>query len=197
MANTQATFGFQLVGSWEGVSPTYGQATRYILSSNNTPIYNGDPVIISGGNGVIQQATAGTSVIDGIFIGCKYLSTSQGRTIWNSYWPGTDASANAEAYVITDPNALFKVAALAAPFTLSMVGRNVQFNLGTGNTTTGISGATVDSTTVATTATLPFRVYKLWQDYGASGSNGTDPTTNYNWVVVGFNNTGFKALTPN
>ena len=50
--------------------------------------------------------------------------------------------------------------------------------------TTGISGAYLNS--VGTTVTFPFIVVDLVTF--PPGANGADPTTAYNWVVVGFNN---------
>ena len=39
---------------------------------------------------------------------------------------------------------------------------------------------------VGTTVTYPFIVLDMVQD--PPGQNGTDPTTNYNFLIVGFNN---------
>jgi hypothetical protein len=46
-------------------------------------------------------------------------------------------------------------------------------------------------TTPATTSTLPFTIVGFVQD--PSGSNGTDITTAYNYVLVTFNNEIFRA----
>ena len=59
----------------------------------------------------------------------------------------------------------------------------IQLNVGTGNTSTGISGMYVE--TPATTATLPFRVVALLTD--PPGANGTDYTSAYNQIIVAFN----------
>ena len=71
--------------------------------------------------------------------------------------------------------------------TSSPIGQYAQFTIGTGNTSTGQSGAYVSS--LATTATFPFIVRDLiglGADYNVGP--GSDPTSAYNWVVVGFNN---------
>ena len=102
MANTNAPFGFrQYRGS--GSSPTYEQFTQGagglvggILYSNSGAIYFGDPVIRSGvGAGSLIAGVGSGSVVPvaGIFQGCKYLSTSQKRTVWSNYWPGVDVRA--------------------------------------------------------------------------------------------------------
>ena len=94
MANTNSPFGFRQYYGGSGGAPTFAQSTRLIASTNSTPIYSGDPVmpVISTANGYITQGAAGTTTLAGIFVGCKYLSVSQKRTVWNSYWPGSDAS---------------------------------------------------------------------------------------------------------
>jgi hypothetical protein len=86
MANVQAPFGFAHIGYLEGASPSQGNARRKIASGNATAINFGDPVV-SLSTGYIARATAGTTQIAGIFVGCKYLSTSQQRTVWSRTGP--------------------------------------------------------------------------------------------------------------
>jgi hypothetical protein len=194
MANTSAPFGFLQYYGGAGGAPTFAQSARRIASGNSTAIYSGDPVmpVVSTANGYITQASPGTTTLAGIFVGCKYLSTSQKRTVWSRYWPGSDATGDVEAYVIDDPNARFVVQTSGSSFpitgTLSSFGSGVQgqyaqFSIGTGNTSTGSSGAYLSS--VGTTVTFPFTVV----DYQiVPGANGGDPTTQYCNVIVGFNN---------
>lgn len=182
MANTNAPFGFRQYRGL-GSAPTYEQSVRLIKSDNTTAVYFGDPVA-NLNTGYITQATAGTAQISGIFVGCKYLSTSQKRTVWSNYWPGADASADVEAYIVDDPNAQFVVQAGGTAIGLADMGLNIQFNLGTGNSSTGISGAYVESPAV--TATLPFRIIGFITQ--PPGANGTDITSAYNQIIVGFNN---------
>ena len=182
MSNTNAPFGFRQYRGL-GSAPTYEQSVRLIASGDSTAIYNGDPVS-NVNTGYITRATAGTAQIAGIFVGCKYLSTSQKRTVWSNYWPGSDAAADVEAYIIDDPNAQFVVQAGGTAIGLADMGLNVQFNLGTGNANTGISGAYAESPAV--TATLPFRIIGFVTQ--PPGANGTDIASAYNQIIVGFNN---------
>jgi hypothetical protein len=194
VANTNSPFGFLQYQGGAGGAPTFAQTERRIASTNTTPIYFGDPVmpVIGSANGYITQAAAGTTVIDGIFVGCKYLSVAQQKMVWSRYWPGSDANGDVYAYVIDDPNARFLVqSSWATPLATSLttfgttpVGQYCQFNIGTGTTANGQSGAYVS--TLGTTVTYPFIVVDL-QTF-PPGSNGTDPTTRYYNVVVGFNN---------
>ena len=199
MANTSSPFGFAQYYGGAGGAPTFAQTARRIASTNTTKIFSGDPVmpVVSTANGYITQAAAGTTTLAGIFVGCKYLSTSQKRTVWSNYWPGSDATGVVEAYVVDDPNARFLVqSSWSSPLATSLttygttpVSQYCQFNIGTGNTNTGQSGAYVS--TLGTTITYPFIVVDL-QTF-PPGSNGTDPTTQYYNVVVGFNNEWLRA----
>ena len=193
MANTFAPYGFLQYQGGAGGAPTFAQSTRKIASGNTTAVYTGDPVmpVVSTANGYITQAAAGTTVLAGIFVGCKYLSTSQKRTVWSSYWPGSDTSYDVEAYVIDDPNARFVVQSSGSGFpitgtasaqTSGVQGQYAQFTIGTGNSATGRSGAYISA--VGTTVTYPFIVV----DYATSFGNGGDPTTQYCNLIVGFNN---------
>ena len=187
MANTNTPFGFrQIKGT--GSAPTYEQNVRYIASNNTTPIFFGDAVIPLS-TGFIAQATASTVRMEGIFVGCKYVSTSQKRTVWSNYWPGSDATGSVEAYIVDDPNAQFVVQAGGTAIGFANIGEYIQLNVGTGNTATGVSGMYVESP--GTTVTLPFIVRGLVQD--PPGANGTDIASAYNLVIVGFNNASTRT----
>lgn len=203
MANTFAPQGFQQIGLLNGTAPTFAQSPARISKSNATPIYFGDPVTQLN-TGYITQSTAGTTQIQGIFVGCSYLSTALGRTVYSRYWPGTtDAAADVAAFVIDDPQAVFAVqSGNGGPVTLASVGTNINFALGTGSAT-GISGAYADFATLATTSTLPFRIVNIAGNSGyvtgfgppAIVGNGSDGTTAYNTIYVVFNNQSYKSLT--
>jgi hypothetical protein len=197
MANTFAPFGFLQYQGGAGGAPTFAQSTRRIASTNSTAIYFGDPVIPVTGSAtgyITRGATDGTTVVAGIFVGCQYLSVAQKRTVWSRYWPGSDASGDVIAYVIDDPNSRFLVQASGSSFynanaTSSNInslpiGQYVTFNIGSGSTSTGQSGAYLDAT--GTAVGSPFIIVSYVFD--PPGQNGTDPSTNYPYVVVGFNN---------
>lgn len=191
MANTAAPFGFRQY-SGTGSAPTYEQVPVRI-AYNASAIYYGDPVQPDA-NGYVVVGSPGTTQIAGIFVGCKYLSVSQKRTIWSNYWPGSDvASGNTvEGYIVNDPNAKFVAQTGATGATAADINANVNFAIGTGNSASGISGASVDMSTVNTTNTLPFRIVGL--DIDPPGAPGTDSGA-YNLVIVAFNNVSTKQLT--
>lgn len=201
MANTFAPFGFLQYQGGAGGAPTFAQSARRIAAGNTTAIFTGDPVmpVISTANGYITQGAAGTTRLAGIFVGCQYLSTSQKRTVWSRYWPGSDATGDVIAYVIDDPNARFLVQASGSSFfnssstpatmTSLPIGQYAQFTIGSGNTSTGTSAAYLSS--VGTTVTFPFIIVDYV--YFPPGSNGTDTASDYPYVVVGFNNEIFRT----
>lgn len=198
MSNNFSPFGFRPVNTSNG--PINWRISTRRIASTASAIYKGDAVVPDTGptNGYIERATAGATPLAGIFWGCQYLSTSQKRVIWNQYWPGSDATGDVIAYVIDDPNArflvqtsgsAFQITGTTSTFTSSPVGQLAQLNVGTGSAITQQSGMYLD--TLGTTATFPFVVVDMVLD--PPGSNGADPTSNYNYVIVGFNNEWLKC----
>ena len=100
-----------------------------------TNIFNGDVVGLSNGNTIITPYNADTSSgavagdILGVFLGCEY-STGAGPIfgkLRQQYYPASTNAPNAVAYVLDDPNALFKAAVIAQP----QGSANTQLNTGT------------------------------------------------------------------
>ena len=194
MANTDAPFGFRQY-SGNGSAPTYEQVA-VTIAYNASNIFFGDPVEPDVNGQVVRgDGTTAAAGIAGIFVGCQYLSVSQKRTVWSNYWPGSDvASGNTViGYIINDPNARFVVQAGSVAIGTDAINANIGYDIGTGNTANGISGAFVTAGSIDVTATLPFRVVSLVTQ--PPGSAGTDYTSGYNWVVVGFNNVTTKNQT--
>lgn len=185
MSNVNAPNGFQYFGRQDGGSPTVGNTTRKILSTYNVAIGYGDAVI-SVASGYIQQATASTVQLAGIFYGCKYLNTAVGRTVWSMSWPGTTQGSDAIAYLNTDPQSLFIVQSDNTAIAFADIDANIQLVAGVPNSVTGISIMSVGQSTINTTDTLPFRIVGLLSQYeGTSGAvNGTDDASAYNRIIV-------------
>jgi hypothetical protein len=100
-----------------------------------TNIFNGDVVGLSNGNSIITpynadtQSAAAAGDIVGVFLGCEY-STGSGPIygkLRQQYYPASTNAPNAVAYVLDDPNALFKAAVIAQP----QGSANTQLNTGT------------------------------------------------------------------
>jgi hypothetical protein len=201
MANTAGFFGFRRWGVASGPpnfafnsNPPYRIAAGYA-----TAIFFGDAVRMNttGPSGFIEQWTHGdgataAKILAGIFVGCQYFSTGQQKTVWNRYWPGSDATGDVTAYVVDDPAAQWVVQANAGPINYTSIGATADIPSAapTGNTTTGISGMSLDTPT--TTNTFPFKVMNLITT--PPTANGSDITTANNYVVVSFNNLLGRSL---
>lgn len=189
MANSFAPFGF-LQDSGTGSTPTYEQVPR-VAQYNAAAFYRGDP-LISLADGTVKIATASTVQLAGIMQGSKYLSTSQQRTVWNNYWPGSDVASGQypEIYIVNDPNAKFIVQSGSVGLTLADVDANVQLNIGTPNAYTKQSGAYVESP--GSTNTLPFRVVQIVTTPALGFSNPVEGA--YALAIVAFNYVDTRSL---
>lgn len=203
MANVNAPFGLSFIAGPAGAAPSAQQGPQGLAVYNAAAMYRGDPIKI-GADGYVVPWTAGTGVAQlwGIFSGCSYLSVSQGKIVWSPYWPGSDVASGNYVQIqcipiLRSPNSLFVVQGTSTAFTQADIGNNCDVSMGTGNTTTGASGATLDRGTIANTATLPFTIVSLYgqNGYGANiGVPGSDQTASYNWVIVSSNSGGQAGI---
>ena len=200
MSNTFAPFGFAAAGRMDG-APYSANQTAYLIKYDNTnQMFSGDPVVLLN-TGYIDTLTPGTTPPLGIFNGCSYISSAQGKLVYSPYYPGADQITNGivTAFVLDDPAQQFYVqtgwaAGTPAAAAQTVVGSNAQYAKGTGSTMTGRSGSYIDlNVTPTTTSTLPFRILSLVSD--PPGANGTDTTTAYNWLKVMWNNEFYRQLT--
>lgn len=136
-----------------------------IASGSTTAIFNGDVVELNSSGTLDKEAGTSTATPVGVFLGCTYTDPTFGKT-FRQFYPGGLAIADIMAYVIDDPNALFKVAVTAAGTSTignvsrAVVGENSALIQTAGNTATGNSGVSISSTT-ATTSTLPVRIIDI------------------------------------
>ena len=186
MANTSAPMGFKQFGRREGGAPTAGFDRKYISSGYTCPVFTGDtvnrsttaPYIVSAGSTAGGVANGITTLIEGVFLGCKYYNTNVGRTVWNSYWPGSGASGDVEAYVCTDPEQQYIVqGSTGGVLGSSVVGFMVPMsitNSSLGNTLSGQSVMTVQSSLVTgLSSNGQFQIVDIYSNYAPPGVNGT------------------------
>jgi hypothetical protein len=189
-----APFGLEPINRFDGMP--YAGATQQlpIASTYNTAIFNGDIVLVNGGN-IRKSAVTSDSTTDkannatyGVFVGVQYVNT-QGQTVQAQYYPGNSAASSAVAYVVMDPAAEFKVAVTFAgnstvsSTTAAAVGTNLAVIQGTGSTTTGNSGVSVAAPAagLGNAAALPVRVVAIVPETAANA-------TLYTEVIVKLNN---------
>ena len=156
-----APYGFQAINRVDG-TPYAGQ-TRLIpiASTYNTAIFAGDLVQIVAAGTIQKFAGTTTGSPAGVCVGVQYVNSLSQFTP-AQYYPGTSVT-DAYAIVVDDPLAAFKVAVTNAGSAMSSaaraaVGANMSVLVGTGDTATGNSGASVLAGSEATTAGLVVRV---------------------------------------
>lgn len=201
MANVQGPFGALVMGTVSGpVNFAEGHNPPWrIAAGDSTAIGYGDLVRLTSGatpTGYVTRWTAGdgsaVNAAAGIFLGCKYFSTSQKKTVWSNYWPGSDATGDVDAFLASDPSAMFTIQANAGPITQAAIGQTADVVMGSVNTTTGCSAMALDAPSASSPQYLPFKILSVVTS--PPGANGTDVTTAYNSVIVGFNNQINKNL---
>ena len=179
----------------------FAGATRLIpiAVNSSTAIYYGDVVklLASGTVGRDTGTDAATPV--GVFLGCTYTDPVYGKT-FRQYYPGTTNITDIQAYVVDDPDALFKVAVCAGTnsntisyVTQAAVGSNFKLANGAnnaGSNTTGNSKVGMDSTE-GTTSTWPLRVVSVVRATALAANAGS-----FTEVIVKWNQGTHQYLNP-
>jgi hypothetical protein len=196
----------------EGFVDTVSQLSATCNSKNKTydiqsgyasSIFHGDPVCSVGG--YLNVGADGSGAVTGVFIGAVYKDPN-GITQWVNYWPAnaTTFSDPGSAHIIDDPYVEFSIqpgtsnaGTHTATVSRADLGRNANFVLGAGNTSSGKSTTYLDMVTVATTAALNCRILSLTPGFStAAGLPYNNVLGNlYNNVNVIFNNHKYKGGT--
>lgn len=176
MANINGAFGLRPYGVLGSATNSTGVTEYRIASDNTNKIYKGMAVIPTA-DGVIddlQAAAGGTVSILGVFNGCEYVSSTTGETVFSNYWPGAGADSNfpVKAFIYDNPNQLFTIAtsnvvagANEESEIRAAVFSNIQLADGnSGVDSTGVSSATADLDTIATTNTHALRIVGIMDD---------------------------------
>jgi len=172
--------GFQVFN----IQPAYG-----------TSLFLGDLVTFT--NGFITRyippySTPSTGA--GVFWGCTFTDPT-GIVQIQKYWPAAQAVKTGTypvANVITDPNTIFSIQA-SNTVAWSQLDKNADVTFATnGNPLTGESGMMLDTTTIATTNTLPLHIIKFDPIPGNPPTPGGTSVAFAN-VLVKLNNTTINA----
>ena len=176
MANSNGAFGLRPIGRLGQSTNSTGLTEYRIASDNSNPIFQGMAVIplAAGVIDDLQAAAGGTVSIVGVFNGCEYVSSTTGEKVFSNFWPGSGADSNfpVKAFVYDDPMQLFTIATSNVQTSndteaelRTAVFSNIQLATGnSGSTTTGLSSATADLNTVATTNTHALRIMGIQDD---------------------------------
>jgi hypothetical protein len=160
-----------------------------IASGSGTAIFYGDVVVVNSAGTLtkVSATNSGVSVV-GVFLGCQYTNPTTKQLLQTQNYPGGVVASDIKAYVLDDPDALFKVATVSSGTTIGFltqaaVGQNVAYvpNASDGSTNTGDSAAAVLATADTETA-LPFKVVDVVPETAIAGYAGS-----YTEVIVKFN----------
>jgi len=182
MANKDAPFGFIPVRMVGGAYFSGGQDEYDIADDYNTAIFSGDIVELHT-DGTITIGAAGQTNLIGVFNGCFY-TTDGGEPTYSRYWPASQSSSDAKAFVITDPNVVFEAqednTEIGSTATHpAQVGSNADFvSTHAGTTAAGRSKQELDSSTI-TNAAANLRIIGKSTD----PENSDATAANCNWYV--------------
>ena len=137
-----------------------------------TSIFYGDFVVLSRGFATRASVSTGSSLNQtvGIFLGCTYTNPTTKQKLFSQYWPASTAAGDCQAYVLDDPDAVFKAVVCSSGTTvasgaMAMIGTNLSAIDNTGNANTGNSAnAILAPTATPVTTTLPLRMVGLVQE---------------------------------
>ena len=182
MANIDQAFGLRPIAKVGSAPGGTTGTTKYRITSGAGAMFTGD-IVKQANDGSVVQGTAGDAA-RGVFMGCFYTDPSTSKPRFNNTFPNGTAASDAIAFVADDPDQLFIAQQDSASANAVVADLNLNANLvvGSGNTTTGISGMEIDSDTKNTTATLNVKLI----DFYDTPSN--DATANNSILVVKINN---------
>lgn len=165
MAGAASVHGFIPIGMLGG-RPFNGATQQIpITTTYGTSIFNGDLVEVSGDGTLIRATATATGVNVGVFLGCFYTDSVTGP-YFRQYWPASQAATDAVGYVVTDPDAIFRVQADGA-VAQGLLGQNFACVLSSGGTNgsinTGKSWMALDADSNATNNDLPLRLVGFWR----------------------------------
>ena len=164
MANKDASFGLKPV-KMIGGAPYNGGQSRYRIAANyDTNIFQGDLVMQVTGGGVEIHAVGGTVPLVGVFNGSSYTDPTSGEQVFSNYYPASTNASDIIANIIDDPSVVYEIQSDEAFPIADLLGNFDVIKTNAGSTKTGISGDEVDTSTGATTATLPLKVIDISQD---------------------------------
>ena len=165
-----------------------------IATNSSTAIYYGDVVKLANTGTLAKDTGTDAATPVGVFLGCTYTDPVYGKT-FRQYYPGTTNISDIQAYVLDDPDALFKVAVVSSGTTISYVnrtsvGNNAVLVQNSGSTITGNSQVAISATT-NTTSTWPVRVIDVVPETATAGNPGS-----YTEVIVKWNQGMHQYLNP-
>jgi len=154
-----------------------------------TDIFYGDFVKVVRGSAtrVSIGAATNSNAVTGVFVGCSYTDPVTKDKRFSQYYPASTLAGDAVAYVVDDPDTVFKAAVCSATTVMAsgayaLVGTNLSAVDNTGNVNTGNSkNAILAPSATPATSILPLRcvgvVPETSLSYTATGSSSSTTLT--------------------
>ena len=181
MAASATPMGAEPVGGLSACGSFSGKVRHMkIANAYGTAIFYGDFVKLVAAGTVEKDTGTATATPVGIFMGCFYTDPSTNQPTFNQTYPASTAADDIVAYVLDDPDCVFK---MQADDTLAQtaLGNNIGIVQTAGSTTIGRSKNAADASTAATTNTLPLRIIEFVDGPdSAVGDAFTDILLTYN-----------------
>jgi|TARA_R100000353_G_C6458925_1_gene183334 hypothetical protein len=191
MATSAAPTGAEPVGTLSASGSFTGKVRHIkIASGYGTAIFYGDFVKLVS-SGTVEKDTGTTSLTPvGVFMGCSYTDPNTNQKTFNQQFPASTAASDIMAYVLDDPSVLMRMQG-DATLAQTTLGNNVAVVQTAGSTSIGRSKNAVDSSTVATTNTLPLRIIDFVDGPTSTvGDSFTDVIVKFNVGHIYENTTG-------
>lgn len=177
-----------------GGLPYAGSVRQHKIASGYAAnVFSGDAVKLVAAGTVEKDTGTTTATPVGVFVGCSYTNPSTNQPTYSAYWPTGTVAADAVAYIVDDPNALFKVASVSgttvvAFYGRTLIGNNVSLVQNAGSTLNGASQVAIDGTSAAVTSALPLRVVDVVPDTANSSGDYCEFIVKWNAGVHQYNN---------
>tara|TARA_R100000935_G_scaffold56545_1_gene88336 strand:+ start:6755 stop:7333 length:579 start_codon:yes stop_codon:yes gene_type:complete len=161
MSATATPMGAEPVGTLSASGSYTGKMRHYKVASNDsTAIFYGDFVkMTSAGVVTLDNGTATLTPI-GVFMGCSYTDPNTKQLTFSQFYPASTVASDISAYVLNDPFVELRMQG-DATLAQTALGNNAAVVQTAGSTSIGRSKNSVDSSTIATTNTLPVKIIEF------------------------------------
>jgi len=189
MSATATPMGAEPVGGLSACGSFSGKVRHIkIASGYASNIFYGDFVKLVNTGTIEKDAGTATATPVGIFMGCFYTDPNTSQPTFNQMWPTGTVADDAMAYVLDDPDAVFRMQGDGA-LAQTTLGNNIAIIQTSGSTTIGRSKNAVNAGTAATTNTLPLRILEFMDGPDSTvGDAYTDVLLTYNFGMHQYRN---------
>ena len=189
MSATATPMGAEPVGGLSACGSFSGKVRHIKIASGYAAnIFYGDFVKLVNTGTIEKDAGTATATPVGIFMGCFYTDPSTSQPTLNQMWPTGTVADDAMAYVLDDPDAVFRMQGDGA-LAQTTLGNNIAIIQTSGSTTIGRSKNAVNAGTAATTDTLPLRILEFMDGPDSTvGDAYTDVLLTYNFGMHQYRN---------